>query len=257
MGINKAEAIILHGRKQGETSKVLTVYSREFGKMSVMAKGSRGVKSKYLGALEPFNHVALVFYQKEGRQMQYLSDAAIVAPFTSLHAQLGKMALAAVACEIVDKNEEDDHAHPELFHLLLDTLRALETGQLGLRNIIRAFQLQYIAMSGFEPELEHCHFCQKTAVDEMNFFSIERGLYNCNDCGKISEAGLPVSGYVLELLRWLGKTPVLHAAQAQVAKTVGEEIDAILLNYMRIHIESLSHLQSIKYLKKLQAELQS
>ena len=62
MAIKKAEAIILHSRKQGETSKILTLYTREFGKMSAMAKGSRGTRSKYLGALETFNHVSLVFY---------------------------------------------------------------------------------------------------------------------------------------------------------------------------------------------------
>ena len=146
MAINKAEAIILHSRKQGETSKLLTLYTREFGKMKAVAKGSRGPRSKYLGSLETYNHVALVFYRKEGRLVQYLSDAAIIESFAGLHSQLGKMALAAVACEIVDKSE-DEASHPALFQLLLHTMQALNEHEIGLRNIIRAFQLQFASSS--------------------------------------------------------------------------------------------------------------
>lgn len=255
MGIAKAEAIILHSRKQGETSKVLTMYTREFGKLSTMAKGSRGTRSKYLGALETFNHVSLVFYKKENRGMQYLSDASIIEPFPSLHAQLGKMALAAVACEIIDKSEEDDHTHPEQFQLLLDTLTALEQNPTGLRNIIRAFQVQYISMAGFEPMLDSCHFCGKTEVDEINFFSIEHGRYSCNHCGHFKESARKVSGYLLELLRWFQTIPVDNAVQAKVSRTVGVEIDAILIDYLKLHIETLYNLKSVEHLKKLEFDL--
>ncbi|MBN1561828.1 DNA repair protein RecO [candidate division KSB1 bacterium] len=252
--ISKAEAIILHSRKQGETSKILTLYTRERGKISVMAKGSRGVRSKYLGSLETFNHVSLVFYYKEGRQLQYLSDASIVESFPSLHGQLGKMALAAVMCEIIDKNEQEA-GHAEPFHLLLQALRALNDGEHGLRNIIRAFQLQYISQAGYEPILDACYYCQKSAPDELNFLSIEQGVYSCSQCGFLQQASRHVSGYVIELLRWFKNVPIDKASLAQVPKSAGEEIDAILAEYLKSHVEALSHLKSVDHLKKLQLEL--
>jgi DNA repair protein RecO (recombination protein O) len=255
MAINKAEGIILHGRKQGETSKILTLYTREFGKISAMAKGSRGTRSKYLGALETFNYVSLVFYRKEGRDMQYLSDASIIEPFSSIHSTLGKMALAAVPCEIVDKSEEDDHSHPEQFQLLLSTLKALEKNKTGLRNIIRAFQLQFISMAGFEPMLNQCHFCDKTEPDDINFFSIEHGLYSCNHCGHLKESAKKVSGYVIELLRWFQSAPIQKAAQAKVPRAVGVQIDTILIAYLQSHIDTLYNLKSIEHLKKLELNL--
>ncbi len=255
MAINKAEAIILHSRKQGETSKVLRMYTREFGKLSAMAKGSRGTRSKYLGALETFNHVALVFYKKENRGLQYLSDASIIHPFPALHAQLGKMALAAVACEIIDKSEEDNHPNAEQFRLLLDTLIALDKNSSGLRNILRAFQVQYISLAGFEPMLGSCHFCGKTEVDEINFFSIDHGLYSCNHCGFFKESARKVSGYLVELLRWFRTVPVENAVEAKVSRALGAEIDAILIDYLKLHIETLHHLKSVDHLKKLEFDL--
>ncbi len=257
MAITKAEAIILRSRKQGETSKILTLYTREYGKLSAMAKGSRGTRSKYLGALETLNHVSLVFYKKEGRGLQYLSDASIINSFPSLHAQLGKMALAAVACEIIDKSEEDDHQHPEQFQLLLDTLEALNHSTSGLRNILRAFQVQYMSMAGFEPMLHECHFCHKTDVDDINFFSIAHGLYSCNDCGRYNESAKKVSGYMIELLRWLQAVSVKRASQAKVSRDTGAEIDVILSEYLGTHIETLYNLKSIHHLKKLESDLSS
>ncbi len=255
MAIKKAEAIILRARKQGETSKVLTLYTREFGKMSAMAKGSRGIRSKYLGALETFNYVSLVLYKKEGRGMQYLSDASIIEPFSSIHSTLGKMALAAVPCEIIDKSEEDDHSHPEQFQLLLNTLTALEKNASGLRNIIRAFQVHYISMAGFEPRLQSCHFCGKTEVDDVNFLSVEHGLYSCNHCGHLKESAKKISGYVIELLRWFQAASVKEASQARVSRVVGAEIDGILTAYLQAHIDTLYNLKSVEHLKKLEIDL--
>lgn len=255
MSITKADAIILHSRKQGETSKILRLYTREFGKMTAMAKGSRSTRSKYLGALEPFTHVSLVFYKKENRLMNYLSDASITESFSSLHAQLGKMALAAVACEMIDKSEQEDHSHPEQFHLLLDTLRALDQHKISLRNIIRAFQIQFISMAGFAPELESCHFCRRSSVDALNYFSPELGLYSCSQCGRLQETGRPMSGYVLELLRWFKTIAIMDATQARISKSVGEDIDAVLLSYLQTHIESLLNLKSVSHIKKLEIEL--
>ena len=164
------------------------------------------------------------------------------------------MGLAAVACEIVDKSE-DEASHPALFQLLLHTMQALNEYELGLRNIIRAFQLQFVSLAGYEPIFDACHFCHKPQVDEMNFFSIEEGAYSCNHCGHMSDSSRRVSGYTIELLRWFLRVPIYNAVQATIPKNIGEEIDAILIDYLRTHIETLSFLNSVDYLKKLQVEL--
>ena len=255
MAIQKAEAIVLHGRRQGETSKIVTVYSREYGKLSLMAKGSRGVRSKYLGTLETFNHVAIVFYHKEERQMQYLSQASILQPFPKLHEQLGRISLAGIPCEIIEKSEIEHHAHPQQFQLLLDTLLALETQTSGLRNIVRAFMLQFVSGAGFEPELTRCRGCSRAETTEVNYFSLQQGNYSCGACGPIPQEGRRISGYALQLLRWFSSVPVAYAAQVQTDKTTGDELDSILFDYLVSHIEALAALKSFAHLQKLQAKL--
>lgn len=255
MAIQKAEAIVLYGRRQGETSKIVTVYTREYGKLLLMAKGSRGARSKYLGTLETFNHVSIVFYQKEERQMQYLSQASILQPFMKLHEQLGRISLASIPCEIIEKSEIEHHAHPQQFQLLLDTLLALETQTTGLRNIVRAFMVQFVAGAGFEPELTHCHFCLRTEADAVNYFLLQDGFYSCQSCGHYQQEGRRLSGYALQLLRWFNNVPIAYAAQVQIDKSIGDELDSILFDYLISHIDAMAALKSFAHLQKLQSKL--
>ena len=95
MSLQKSEAIILKTQRLGETSKILTLYSRKFGKMKVVAKGSRGLKSRFFGTLEPLNHIAIVYYFKETRELQLLSQADIIHAFVNLKDNLEKYSLAA------------------------------------------------------------------------------------------------------------------------------------------------------------------
>ena len=92
MALIKTEAVVLRTRKQGETSKILSLYTKNFGKISVIAKGARSIKSKYLGALETLNYISIIIYRKEQRSLQYLREADIIHSFPDIHAQLGKMA---------------------------------------------------------------------------------------------------------------------------------------------------------------------
>ena len=257
MAIDKAESIVLHSRKQGETSKILSLFTREFGKLSVMVKGSRNLKSRYWGVLETLNHISIVFYYKETRELQYVSQAEIIDSFPSIHGQLGKMALAAIPCEIIDKVERPGHHNPSMFVLLLDTLVALEKEESGLRNIIRGFQLKFFENSGFKPVFDRCAFCKQEQLGERQYFALDRGAYSCQNCGRRMEPSILITGAALQILRWLACAPIAAAHQANVAGALGKELDTFLMAYLRYHIDGLQQLKSVSYLEQLQAGLKN
>ncbi|TFB10109.1 DNA repair protein RecO, partial [Candidatus Marinimicrobia bacterium MT.SAG.4] len=74
MPILKAEGIILRRIKYSETSLIVTLYTKEYGKVSLIAKGARNPKSKFVGSLEPGTYVSVVYYHKENRDLQMLSE---------------------------------------------------------------------------------------------------------------------------------------------------------------------------------------
>ncbi len=256
MAISKTDAVIIHSRKQGETSKILTVYSEQFGKMRLVAKGSRGVKSKYLGILETLNHVTLIFYRKENRDIQYLSQADVVDRFPSIHEQLGKLALAAIPCEIIDRAETTEHQNQPLFHLLLDTLHALEQAKTGLKNIIRSFYLYYIKISGFEPEISSCAHCGTDTFDKNYFFELQNGNIACEDCALVTENSVRLSGKALETLQWLNRVDMSQVYDKTLPAQIGVELDDLLVPYLRFHIEGILNLRSLDHLHQLQSHLE-
>ena len=257
MSLDKASAIILHSRKHGETSKILSLFTRQFGKLSLMAKGSRSIKSRHLGALEPYNHISLVFYRKESRDIQYLREVDIIDSFPGVHQQLGKMVLAAIACEIVEKTEALGHVNPELFRLLLDVLRALETATSGQKNIIRAFLLKFFRLYGLAPELRQCAKCGREDAGERLYFSFSDGVFSCDFCGAIDGPVFEMSTLTMQYLRWFDRSPLSRASEAKVTKNIGQIIDNFLLTYLRYQIEGLKTLKSIQHLAQLQETLDS
>ncbi|MDZ7723195.1 MAG: DNA repair protein RecO [candidate division KSB1 bacterium] len=250
MALCKTEALILHSRKQGETSKILSMYTREFGKLSLMAKGSRGIRSKHSGALETFNHVSMVFYHKQTRGLQYLSQVSLLSRFPSLLNELGKLSLASIPCEIVTRAEDTGHPNPELYDLLLHTLQAVDQAQTGHKQIIRAFKLKFLALSGFAPDFK-CMECGTTELDAVNTLSIKEGGYTCSACPAPDGPLYPMNRHALELLRWFAEIPIEQTAQAACSKHTAEHLDTFLHDILCYHIDALCQLKSEIYIKQL------
>ena len=250
--LSKGEGITLLRRRQGETSTICVLLTRQFGKMSMIAKGARTARSRFLGVLEPYQHIRFTGYFKEGRDLHYLSSAEIVRDFPALHNQLGKMSLAAVACEVIEKTEAPEHINPGLFTLTLDYLTALERGEKGVRNLLRAFLLRFCRLSGFEPALGQCRSCGRSETQGTVHFNLLGGYYFCARCAGIKGEGIDVSAEALELMRRLSGTPLASIAGGRTSADLGAEADRFLLIYLRHHIEELGNLKTIEYLRQLQ-----
>ncbi len=257
MALSKTEAIVLRTRRQGETSKMLSLYTLHYGRISVMAKGARSLKSRYGGVLEPLTHIALVFYRYETRELHYLSQAEILSPFAQLHGELGRLALGAIPCEIIERNEAGGHANPALFHLLLGTITVIDQAEKGARNAVRAFMLRYLDHSGFKPDFRQCQTCRREQSGTRLFFDFSRGGFFCGDCPAALGEGQFLSAAALQRLHFFLHAPLEKSVQAAVDAEQGREMDRFLLAYLQYHIEPLHHLNAISYLENVQSSLRN
>ena len=157
MALAKSEAVVLKSQKYGETTKILTLYTLAFGKIQVIAKGARSTKGKFWGSLEMLNYVSIVFYRKENRDLQFLSQADIIKPFLRIRNELGRMSLAMIACEWINRGEQGESNNPQLFKLLVETLSGLNDVDSGLKNVLRCFQLHFLELHGLVRLQWYCH----------------------------------------------------------------------------------------------------
>ena len=150
-------ALVLQARKQGETSKIVTLYSEQFGKVSVIAKGAREIKSKFGGALESFALINAVFYHKKERPGLYLlAKADVVRSHSGILLSLERIQRASNVAEIILRTMHDEEANQQLFDLLVSTFGELSLAEAApsVDPILLWFLLRFSEMSGFQLSME-------------------------------------------------------------------------------------------------------
>lgn len=141
----KTEGIILKRSNLGETDKLLTIFSKHYGKIRAIAKGVRKITSRKAGHLELFNHVLL--FLNKGRNLDILTEAQVLNSFRSWRKNLKKVVIAYYFCELVDKLTPDEQANKEVFELLKIYLDKISTA--SLPELARSFEEELLDCLGF------------------------------------------------------------------------------------------------------------
>lgn len=250
MPIVKSEAIFLKGTNWRESSRILTAFSRDYGKVRLVAKGARRVKSKYGAALEPLTHAQIIFYQRETRDLYTLSEAVVLDPFEGIKGDLEKFSQAAIASEMLDRSLATEEGNPGLFGFVLSYLKALagaspEEGRL----LLLAFQLALSSRLGFEPQVEHCLGCRKKESPEF-FFSTRLGGILCERCVRFKDrAARRISPEALAALRQLQEVKWEEIEGLFLPEELRGELDAALAGFLEYHEEHQRVLKSTRFMR--------
>lgn len=157
MPLYKANALVLHRTNLGETDKILTLLSRESGKLSAVAKGSRGPKSKLSGATELFTYSRMLL--ATGKSLDIVSQGEIRESFPALRDDLALMTRATYLCELTDRLVEEREPNQDVFDLLLSALYLLQRRTDEPDVIVHAYELRLLTERGYAPHLDACVRC--------------------------------------------------------------------------------------------------
>lgn len=250
MSLQKTEAIVLKSQKQGETSKIVTLYTRAFGKMKMIAKGARSIKSRFGATLEPASYISIVFYEKENREIQFLSQAEILETFPKILKNLERTTLAMAVCELVNKLEIGVSSNLTLFRLILETLRAINSAVKEPRNCFLAFEVRILGIFGFRPNFNACLQCGNRNLGEV-VFDVAHGGYTCANCRRRQSPGMVLEQEALGALRAFQHTPLSRLNGYLASTTAQQQVDDFLLDYIKYHVEGFGELKAMKFLKKI------
>ncbi|MFC1502638.1 DNA repair protein RecO [bacterium] len=245
MAILTTEAVVLKGWKMGETSQILSMYTKDFGKVKFVAKGSRGPKSKFKGCLEPLTHLKIIFYDKRTRDLQLLSTADLLDPHLNILGNMERTTLGMASLELVDKAVAGQESFPELFNLIVSVLKSMNQEQGFLEGYFWYFESHFIGLMGYKPKWESCLECHKSLGTTGGYFQPQSGGLLCNQCGS-SHGGLVVKGETLEILFWLQKSQLTEVGSLNPTAAQKAEIRKMFDLYFRTHIEYMKSLNSLK-----------
>ena len=145
-GSFKAEAIVIKRTNLGEADRLVTGFSKDRGKLTLMAKGIRRITSRKKGHLELFNQVSLQI--AKGKTLDFISEAATINNFSRLRRNLNRVRIAYLLLELVDKLTAENQEHGEVYSLLGETLSQLN-GHSASNNLIADFEIKLLTILGF------------------------------------------------------------------------------------------------------------
>ena len=231
--IRKVEAIVINHSEYEETDRILKLFTREMGKIHAIAKGVRKEHSRKAGHLEPFTCTTLMLAR--GASLWIISQAETVDAFSEIKADLERTALAAYCLELVDRFTTEEEVYPQLYRLLKETLTRLSSSDPSF-NIIRYFEMRFLEMVGFRPELFNCVQCRIEIQPEDQFISIAQGGVLCPKCGLRVDASLPVQLLTLKYLRHFQRSDYKQVQHLEIPPTTRRKME----NLMQRHIAYLA-----------------
>ena len=211
--IIKTEAVVLHKIKYGETSIIVTVFTKDYGKLSAIVKGGRNPKSKLGLVVDSFNHLQIVFYQKESRDLQVISSADIISHFPSLKADLDYLGYSQAVLELVKNLTADHEVSTVLFNGIVRILSLFETKTESASVLFARFFMFFLGEIGYPIQVSHCSKCGKKelANNELSY-NYELGIF-CNDCRVSIVESFVISAELFDVLlclKYNKKVPVGH-----------------------------------------------
>lgn len=196
------ECIVLKNINYKEADKIFTLYSRDRGKITAVAKGIRKISSRRKGIIDTFNHIK-VSITESSNSFDYLTEVVPVTTFNYLKANLEYSVLGYYILELCERLTENNDPNENIFELLLKTLRLLETQLLDPKIVVSYFEVSLVRSLGYELKFDSCVTCRKAFSLDWGTYRINLALGGlaCDDC----KNGLPISQQDAHFLHLLQK----------------------------------------------------
>jgi len=236
MSTEKAEGLIVRTTDYSETSRITTIWTREFGKVRALAKGGRRLRSNFESALDLLSVCSIVFVRKTSGGLDLLTEARVVERFPRLRQDLPAFYAAHYLAELLGDWTEDYDPHPVLFAEALNTLRDLGAPDVPTATRLLRFEMVLLRELGYAPLLETCANCRKPLTGESAAaeksaplkFHLAGGGLVCGNCRAGRKGDIPISEAAWQGLRQLAE----DRGWRELAAPVRSELRQLMNQYV-------------------------
>lgn len=231
----RVSAVVLRHKDWGEADRLLTLYTREEGKVKAVAKGARKITSRKAGHLQPFTQVSLQLAR--GRDLLIITQAETVNAFLGIGADLSKTGYASYVIELLDRfTYDEDGGHSSTFNLIVETFGRIEKEE-DAWYAVRYYEMRLLDYVGFRPRLFECANCGREVLPEDQYFSFQAGGAVCPRCGDGLNNISRISLEALKYLRHFQRSTYREASRANPAPEVKKETEILMQGYFTYLLE--------------------
>jgi DNA repair protein RecO (recombination protein O) len=226
----RCEAIVLNRMDFGEADRILTLYSRQHGKLRVIAKGARRPLSRLGPHLEFFNHARLMLAR--GRELDVVTGAETEVAHLAIRDDLDAFGHASHMVEILARLTEDRQENQAVFDLIARSLRLLADG-VDPFHVTRHYELVLLTLLGFHPELFQCVECREPLAPAPHQFAAGMGGFLCERCHGREPGARIVSVDAQKYLRALERGGLTATVRIRIDDPLRSELEGVFNTYLR------------------------
>lgn len=249
--LHKWEGIILKARAYGESNKIVTLMTREAGKVACMARGAKKPTSRLAGVTQPFMHGSFLVQRTTG--MGTLQQGEHFNAMRHIQTDIIATAYASYIVELVDRLVEESGPVPHVFEVLLQALEAIEEGY-DPEAITLFVDWKMLPYAGVQPILHACAGCG--AVDGEFAYSFPQGGFLCHRCFHLDPYIIRLSPTQLKLIRMFYTVPIEQVGKLELKPQTKQFIKKIVTTIYEeqtgIRLKSRSFIEQLERTPLLQ-----
>ena len=228
------QALVLRVTDYNDRDALLTLLSRNHGKITVKARGLRRKNSPLVAPCQLLAYGEFVLFEYRGQYT--VNEAYSLELFQNLRRDLTKLSLGTYFAQVAELISQEDLPNPELQSLLLNCLHALSKLNLPEAMVKAVFELRAACLAGYTPDLFGCHICGSQTPDR---FDLSAGQLECVGCRIPSASGIrmPVTASVLEAMRYICYCDPKKLFGFQLGETSMDQLSGVSEAYLTTQLE--------------------
>ena len=230
----KIQALVLRVTDYNDRDALLTLLSRNHGKMTVKARGLRRKNSPLAAPCQLLAYGEFVLFEYKGQYT--VNEGYSIELFQALRRDLTKLSLGTYFAQVAELVSQEDLPNPELLSLLLNSLHGLTKLNLPEVMVKAVFELRAACLAGYTPDLFGCHVCGSQEPDR---FDLSEGQLECHGCRHLGVSGIrmPVTPSVLDAMRYICYCDPKKLFAFQVGQDTMERLADISEAYLTRQLE--------------------
>ncbi|NNF98507.1 MAG: DNA repair protein RecO [Desulfobacteraceae bacterium] len=243
-------AIILRRVEYGDYDFILTLFSRDRGKISAIAKSAQKSKRRFGGILELFSLLEIEVGSSRSGGLLILKEAVSRNLFSNIRSDIKKTAYACYWTELINLWLEEGNTHPALYEVFGYVLEQLDRAGIDEEPLSILFQMRFLSIAGLKPNFESCANCRRPTADidaSMVFLSLSAGGVICPSCSGSRSANMKLSKGTIKLLQWMDGGDITKAGRIRFSAAEQKESLLFLESFIPYHIGREP--KSLKFLK--------
>ena len=230
----KTDGVVLREADYNDSDRMLTVLTRDSGRMTLKARGVRSSRSPLKAACQLLTYAEFTVLERRGYLT--ITEAVPKEMFLELRSDLELLSLASYFAQVAEVVSQEDSPNPQLLSLLLNSMYAL--GKLRKQQLLvkAVFELRAACLAGYAPDLTGCAVCGNPTPDRFN---VAHGVFQCEDCRaeELDGLRLPVSPGMLMAMHFIASCGPKQLFSFEVGEKDAEALSGLTETYLTTQLE--------------------